>query len=106
MPGWYRFLAHYAPSRDGPTRILDGHGTGLDQTTLLDHFDDVARGSRELVREEMEGVNVNGWKDSVQWMGALALTVVGWGWTVMNGWHPFPVALVGQQGDAHPLAYR
>ena len=42
----------------------------------------------------------------VQWMGTLALTVVGRGWTVMNGWHPFPVALVGQQGDAHPLAHR
>ena len=26
----------------------------------------------------------------VQWMGALALTVVGQWWTVMNGWHPFP----------------
>ena len=65
MLGWYRFLAHYAPSRDGPTWILDGHGTGLDQTTLLDHFDDVARGSRALVREEMEGVNVNGWNVEV-----------------------------------------
>ena len=50
---------------------------------------------------------------SVQWMGALALTVVGQGWAVMNGWHPFPfavaafpLALVGQQGDAHPLAHR
>ena len=50
----------------------------------------------------------------VQWMGALALTVVGQWWTVMNGWHPFPfvvaailVALVMQQGDAdHPLAHR
>ena len=49
----------------------------------------------------------------VQWMGALALTVVGQWWTVMNGWHPFHfvvaailVALVVQQGDAHPPAHR
>ena len=45
-------------------------------------------------------------------MGALALTVVGQWWMIMNGWHPFPfvvaailVALVVQQGDAHGLRH-
>ena len=48
---------------DGPTWLSDGRGTSLDQATLID-FDDVARGSRALVREKMEGVNVNGYKDA------------------------------------------
>ena len=26
----------------------------------------------------------------MQWMGVLALTIMGWGWIVMNGWHLFP----------------
>ena len=90
--------------------VIGWRGTGLDQVALLD-FDNVVHGSRALVREKVEGVTT---RMPVQWMGALALTVVGQWWTVMNGWHPLPfvvaailVALVMQQGDAdHPLAHR
>ena len=32
----------------------------------------------------------------MQWMGALALTVMGQGWTVMNGRHPFPFTVAAE----------